>query len=145
MTEEKESVKKEVQKEKEIDPLLNELIDVMKTIKEKMPDYEKEERITVFLEYRREKENHFGTEKQNMSNEKSVDIESLLNSLTFRTAKKNGDLKYAVIDLELAKKLPKKFEVNGREYSVKTYENEKKAVIYEDLKKVQKQKNVQKQ
>ena len=74
-----------------------------------------------------------------------MDIESLLNSLTFRTAKKNGDLKYAVIDLELAKKLPQKFEVNGREYSVKTYENEKKAVIYEDLKKVQKQKNVQKQ
>jgi len=145
MTEEKETAKKEVQKEKEIDPLLNELIDDMKTIKEKMPDYEKEERITVFLEYRREKENHFGMEKQNMSNEKRVDIESLLNSLTFRTAKKNGDLKYAFIDLELAKKLPKKFEVNGRKYSVKTYENEKKAVIYEDLKKVQKQKNVQKQ
>jgi len=142
MTEEKEA-KKEAQKE--IDPHLKELIEVMKAIKKEMPDFEKEERITVFLEYRREKENHFGTEKQNMSNEKSVDIESLLNSLTFRTAKKNVDLKYAVIDLELAKKLPKKFEVNGREYSVKTYENEKKAVIYEDLKKVQKQKNVQKQ
>jgi len=127
MTEEKETAKKEDQKEKEIDPLLNGLIDDMKTIKERMPDYEKEERITVFLEYRREKENHFGTEKQNMSNEKRVNIESLLNSLTFRTAKKNGDLKYAFIDLELAKKLPKKFEANGREYSVKTYENEKKS------------------
>jgi len=91
-------------------------------------------------------QNHFNNGESKKNNSTSpVDIESLLNSLTFRTAKKNGDLKYAVIDLELAKKLPKKFEVNGREYSVKTYENEKKAVIYEDLKKVQKQKNVQKQ
>ena len=142
MTEEKET-KKEAQRE--VDPKLLELIELMKTIQKEMPTSEKEERITVYLEYMRERKNSYSIEKQSMSNENHVDIESLLNSLTFRTAKKNGDLKYAFIDLELAKKLPKKFEANGREYSVKTYENEKKAVIYEDLKKVQKQKNVHKQ
>jgi len=144
MTEEKE-VKKETQKE-EIDPKLKELIEIMKTIQKEMPNADPSERITVFLRYLEEqKHSNFGTEKQNMNSANPVNLESLLNTLSFKSAKKNGDLKYAVIDLELAKKLPKKFEVNGKEYSVKTYENEKKAVIYENIKKDQKQKNAQKQ
>jgi len=144
MTEEKIN-QKEKEAQKEVDPKLLELIEIMKTIRKEMSDAEKEERITVFLEYMRERKNGYSTEKQSLNNENSVDIGSLLKTLTFRTAKKNGDLKYAVIDLELAKKLPAKFEANGKEYAVKTYENEKKAVIYENLKKAQKQKNVQTQ
>jgi len=91
-------------------------------------------------------QNHANNGENNKNNSTSpADIGSLLKTLNFRTAKKNGDLKYAVIDLELAKKLPAKFEANGKEYAVKIYENEKKAVIYENLKKAQKQKNVQTQ
>ena len=91
-------------------------------------------------------QNHFYNGESNKKNDTNpVNLESLLNSLTFRTAKKNGDLKYAIIDIELAKKLPQAFEVNGKRFSVKTYENEKKAIIYENIKKDQKQKNAQKQ
>ena len=140
---EKDVKEKEVQNEKEIDTRLKELIEIMKFIQKEMPNADPSERITIFLRYVEElKHNNFGTEKQNM-NTSPVNLESLLNSLTFRTAK-NGDLKYAVINMDLADKLPKKFVVNGKEYSVKTYENENKAVIYENIKKDQKQKNVQK-
>ena len=99
---------KETQNEK-IDPLLNELIETMKTIQKEMPTSEKEERITVFLEYMRERKNGYSTEKQNMNNESHVDIESLLSTLSFRQAK-NGKSEFASIDPELGKKLPKSFE-----------------------------------
>jgi hypothetical protein len=134
MTEEKE-VKKEAQKE--VDPKLLELIEIMKTIRKEMPDVEKEERITVFLEYMRERKNGYSTEKQSMNNESHVDIESLLNSLSFRQAK-NGKSEFANIDPELGKKLPKSFERG--EYS---YFNKGDALIR--VKKTPKQKNLQKQ
>ncbi|PSN82966.1 hypothetical protein B9Q01_06415 [Candidatus Marsarchaeota G1 archaeon OSP_D] len=132
MTEEKE-VKKEAQKE--VDLKLLELIEVMKAIKKEMPDFEKEERITVFLEYRREKGNHFGTEKQNMNSTNSVSIESLLNTLTFRQAK-NGKSEFANISQDLGAKLPKQFDVG--EYS---YFNKGDALIR--VRKTSKQKKMQ--
>jgi len=134
MTEEKET-KKEAQKE--VDPKLLELIEVMKTIQKEMPTSEKEERITVFLEYMRERKNGYSTEKQNMNNESHVDIESLLSTLSFRQAK-NGKSEFASIDPELGKKLPKSFERG--EYS---YFNKGDALI--KVKKTPKQKNLQKQ
>jgi len=134
MTEEKET-KKEAQKE--VDPKLLELIEVMKTIQKEMPTSEKEERITVFLEYMRERKNGYSTEKQNMNNESHVDIESLLSALSFRQAK-NGKSEFASIDPELGKKLPKSFERG--EYS---YFNKGDALIR--VKKTPKQKNLQKQ
>ena len=89
-------------------------------------------------------QNHTNNGESNKNNSTSpVNIESLINSLSFKTAKKNGDLRYAFIDMELARKLPKTFEMNGKKYSVKMYENEKKAVIYEEN--IQKLKNVKKQ
>jgi len=135
MTEEKETAKKEAQKE--VDPKLLELIEVMKTIQKEMPTSEKEERITVFLEYMRERKNSYSnsTEKQNMSNESHVDIESLLNSLSFRQAK-NGKSEFASIDPELGKKLPKSFERG--EYN---YFNKGDALIR--VRKTQKQKKTQ--
>jgi|BEDMetMinimDraft_2_1075160.scaffolds.fasta_scaffold12457_2 hypothetical protein len=135
MTEEKEA-KKEAKNE-EIDPKLKELIEIMKLIQKEMPNAEKEERITVFLEYTRERKNYVGTEKQSMSNENHVDIESLLNSLSFRQAK-NGKSEFASIDPELGKKLPKTFERG--EYN---YYNKGDALIR--VKNTPKQKNVQKQ
>ena len=51
---EKDVKGKEVQNEKEIDTRLKELIEIMKVIQKEMPNAEKEERITVFLEYTRE-------------------------------------------------------------------------------------------
>jgi len=134
MTEEKET-KKEAQKE--VDPKLLELIEVMKTIQKEMPTSEKEERITVFLEYMSERKNGYSTEKQNMNNESHVDIESLLSTLSFRQAK-NGKSEFASIDPELGKKLPKSFE-HG-EYS---YFNKGDTLIR--VKKTPKQKNLQKQ
>ena len=127
--------KKEAQKE--VDPKLLELIEVMKTIQKEMPTSEKEERITVFLEYMRERKNGYSTEKQNMNNESHVDIESLLSTLSFRQAK-NGKSEFASIDPELGKKLPKSFERG--EYS---YYNKGDALIR--VKKTPKQKNFQKQ
>jgi len=132
MTEEKEA-KKEAQKE--IDPKLLELIEVMKTIRKEMPDVEKEERITVFLEYMRERKNSYSIEKQSMSNENHVDIESLLSTLSFRQAK-NGKSEFASIDPELGKKLPKSFERG--EYN---YYNKGDALIR--IKKTSKQKKTQ--
>ena len=134
MTEEKE-VKKEAQKE--IDPKLLELIETMETIREKMPKAEKEERITVFLEYRREKGNHFGTEKQNMNSTSPVNIESLVNTLSFKTSK-NGKSEFASIDKDLGAKLPQSFEYGGYNYY-----NKGDALIR--VKNTPKQKNVQKQ
>jgi len=113
MTEEKE-VKKETQNE-EIDPKLKELIEIMKLIQKEMPNAEKEERITVFLEYRREKGNHFGTEKQNMNSANPVSMESLLSTLSFKTSK-NGKSEYANISKELGAKLPQSFEHEGYSY-----------------------------
>jgi len=115
MTEEKET-KKEAQKE--VDPKLLELIEIMKTIKEKMPNAEKEERITVFLEFCREKENHFRTEKQNTNNANPVNIESLLNTLSFKLAK-NGKSEFATIDPEIAQKLPREFQIKDNTFFVK--------------------------
>jgi len=132
MTEEKEA-KKEAQKE--IDPKLLELIEIMKTIRKEMPDVEKEERITVFLEYMRERKNSYSIEKQSMSNENHVDIESLLSTLSFRQAK-NGKSEFASIDPELGKKLPKSFERG--EYN---YYNKGDALIR--IKKTSKQKKTQ--
>jgi len=112
MTEEKNE--KEIQNEK-IDPLLKELIEIMKTIRKEMPDAEKEERITIFLEYRRERGNHFGTKKQNMNSANPVSIESLVNAFSFKTAK-NGKSEFVSIDPELGKKLPQQFDVGEYSY-----------------------------
>ena len=132
MTEEKEVKGKEAQKE--VDPLLKELIDVMKAIKKEMSDFEKEERITVFLEYRREKENHFRTEKQNTNNANPVNIETLLNSLVFKKSK-NGKSEFATIDPEIAQKLPQEFEIKDDKFFVK--KDSKTPVIIKLKKKTQ--------
>jgi len=114
MTEEKEA-KKEAQNE-EIDPKLKELIEIMKLIQKEMPNAEKEERITVFLEYTRERKNSYvGTEKQNTN---EINLESLVNSLSFRTSK-NGTSVYATIDPEIAQKLPREFEIKDDKFFVK--------------------------
>jgi len=105
---------KEKEHSEEIDPKLKELIEIMKLIQKEMPNAEKEERITVFLEYRREKGNHFGTEKQTNSTN-PVNIESLVNALSFRTAK-NGKSEFVSIDPELGKKLPQQFDVGEYSY-----------------------------
>ena len=111
---EKNVKEKEIQKEKEIDPHLKELIEVMKAIKKEMPDFEKEERITVFLEYRREKGNH-EAEKQTVNSTNPVSMESLLNTLTFKTAK-NGKSEFAKIEKDLGAKLPQHFTVGEYDY-----------------------------
>jgi len=110
---EKDVNQKEVQNEK-IDPHLKELIEVMKAIKKEMPDFEKEERITVFLEYRREKGNH-EAEKQTVNSTNPVSMESLLNTLTFKTAK-NGKSEFAKIEKDLGAKLPQHFTVGEYDY-----------------------------
>jgi hypothetical protein len=113
MTEEKEA-KKEAQKE--IDPKLKELIEIMKLIQKEMPNAEKEERITVFLEYTRERKNSYvDTEKQNTN---EINLESLVNALSFRTSK-NGTSVYATIDPEIAQKLPREFEIKDDKFFVK--------------------------
>jgi len=127
---------KEKEAQKEVDPKLLELIEIMKTIRKEMPDVEKEERITVFLEYMREKKNYSNfTEKQNLNNESHVDIESLLSTLSFRQAK-NGKSEFANISQDLGAKLPKQFDVG--EYS---YYNKGEALIR--VKKTSKQKKTQ--
>ena len=113
MTEEKE-VKKETQKE-EIDPKLKELIEIMKLIQKEMPNAEKEERITVFLEYTRERKNGYSTEKQNMNSANPVSMESLLSTLTFKTAK-NGKSEFAKIEKDFGAKLPQHFTVGEYDY-----------------------------
>jgi hypothetical protein len=113
---EKDVKEKEVQNEKEIDPHLKELIEVMKAIKKEMPDFEKEERITVFLEYTRERKNSYvDTEKQNTN---EINLESLVNALSFRTSK-NGTSLYATLDPKIAQKLPREFEIKDDKFFVK--------------------------
>jgi len=126
---EKDVKEKETQNEKEIDPHLKELIEIMKTIQKEMPNAEKEERITVFLEYMRERKNNISAGKEN------VDIESLLNTLFFKPAK-NGKSEFANISKELGAKLPQSFEHEG--YS---YFNKGDALIR--VKKIPKQKKAQ--
>jgi len=133
---EKDVGQKEKEAQKEIDPLLNELIETMKIIQKEMPTSEKEERITVFLEYMRERKNGYSTEKQSMRNA-NPDIESLVNALSFKTSK-NGKSEFASIDKDLGAKLPQSFE-----YGEYNYYNKGDALIR--VKKPQKQKNVQKQ
>ena len=112
---EKDVNQKEVQNEK-IDPKLKELIEIMKLIQKEMPNAEKEERITVFLEYTRERKNSYvGTEKQNTN---EINLESLVNALSFR-ASKNGTSVYATIDPEIAQKLPREFEIKDDKFFVK--------------------------
>jgi hypothetical protein len=95
---------------------LKELIEIMKLIQKEMPNAEKEERITVFLEYTRERKNSYvGTEKQNTN---EINLESLVNSLSFRTSK-NGTSVYATIDPEIAQKLPREFEIKDDKFFVK--------------------------
>ena len=113
---EKDLKGKEVQNEKEIDPQLKELIEIMKLIQKEMPNAEKEERITVFLEYTRERKNSYvDTEKQNMNSMNPVQIETLLKSLSFKTSK-NGKSEFANIDKELGKRLPFHFNYGGYNY-----------------------------
>jgi ABC-type Fe3+-hydroxamate transport system substrate-binding protein len=126
---EKDINQKETQNEKENEPLLNELIETMKKIKKEMSDSEKEERITVFLEYMRERKNNTSAGKEN------VDIESLLNTFFFKPAK-NGKSEFANISKELGAKLPQSFEHGG--YS---YYNKGDALIR--VKKTSKQKKTQ--
>ncbi|NAY82465.1 MAG: hypothetical protein GU362_06280 [Thaumarchaeota archaeon] len=109
---------KEKEHSEEIDPKLKELIEIMKLIQKEMPNAEKEERITVFLEFCREKENHFRTEKQNTNNANPVNIESLLNTLSFKLAK-NGKSEFATIDPEIAQKLPREFQIKDNTFFVK--------------------------
>ena len=113
---EKDVKEKEVQNEKEIDTRLKELIKIMKFIQKEMPNAEKEERITVFLEYTRERKNSYvDTEKQNTN---EINLESLVNALSFR-ASKNGTSVYATIDPEIAQKLPREFEIKDDKFFVK--------------------------
>jgi len=113
---EKDVKEKEVQNEKEIDTRLKELIEIMKLIQKEMPNAEKEERITVFLEYTRERKNSYvDTEKQNTN---EINLESLVNALSFR-ASKNGTSVYATIDPEIAQKLPREFEIKDDKFFVK--------------------------
>jgi len=137
MTEEKVVNQKEKEAQKEIDPKLKELIEIMKTIRKEMSDAEKEERITVFLEYTRERKNGYSSEKQSMNNENSVDIGSLLKTLNFKQAK-NGKSEYATIPKEFSQKIPQSFEYGGYNYY-----NKGDALIR--VKNTPKQKNVQKQ
>ena len=138
MTEEKETVKKEVQKEKEaqkeVDPKLLELIEIMKTIRKEMSDAEKEERITVFLEYMREKKNGYSTEKQSLNNENPVDIGSLLKTLSFKKSK-SGKSEFAPIDPKIAQNIPQEFETKEDKFFVKKDSNNKTAVIIKVKKK----------
>ena len=81
-----------------------------------MPNVEKEERITVFLEYTRERKNiYVDTEKQNTN---EINLESLVNALSFRTSK-NGTSVYATIDPEIAQKLPREFQIKDDKFFVK--------------------------
>jgi len=110
---EKDVKEKEVQNEKEIDTRLKELIEIMKLIQKEMPNAEKEERITVFLEYTRERKNSYvDTEKQNTN---EINLESLVNALSFKPAK-NGKSEFANIDKDLGAKLPQSFEYGGYNY-----------------------------
>ena len=107
---------KEKEHSEEIDPKLKELIEIMKLIQKEMPNAEKEERITVFLEYTRERKNSYvDTEKQNTN---EINLESLVNALSFRTSK-NGTSVYATIDPEIAQKLPREFEIKDDKFFVK--------------------------
>ena len=129
---------KEKEHSEEIDPKLKELIEIMKLIQKEMPNAEKEERITVFLEYMRERKNNYvDIEKQNMNSANPVNIESLLSTLSFKPAK-NGKSEFANIDKDLGAKLPQSFEYGGYNYY-----NKGDALIR--VKKTPKQKNLQKQ
>jgi len=116
--EEKETAKKEAQNEaqnEKIDPRLKDLIGIMKLIQKEMPNADPSERITVFLRYLEEqKHNNFGTEKQTVSTN-PVNIESLVNALSFKTSK-NGKSEFASIDKDLGAKLPQSFEYGGYNY-----------------------------
>jgi len=110
---EKDVKEKEVQNE--IDPKLQELIEVMKIIDREMPNAEKEERISVFIEYMREKKpSNFGV-KQNPSNTNEINLVSLVNALSFKQAK-NGKSEFANIDKDLGSKLPQRFDYGGYNY-----------------------------
>jgi hypothetical protein len=107
---------KEKEHSEEIDPKLKELIEIMKLIQKEMPNAEKEERITVFLEYTRERRNSYvDTEKQNMNSLNPVNIESLLNSLSFKQSK-NGKSEFANIEKDLGARLSQRFTVGEYEY-----------------------------
>jgi len=109
---EKELNGKEMQSEKEIDPKLKELIEIMKVIDREMPNVEKEERITVFLEYARERKcSNFVTEKAT----NTMNIGSLLNSLSFKQSK-NGKSEFVNIDKELGERLPQRFDYGEYSY-----------------------------
>jgi len=107
---------KEKEQSEEIDPKLKELIEIMKLIQKEMPNAEKEERITVFLEYTRErKSNNIRTEKQNLNSMNPMNVESLINSLSFK-ASKNGKSEFANISQDLGARLPQSFEYGEYSY-----------------------------
>jgi len=82
-------------------------------------------------------QNHFNNGENNKKNNMNpVNIESLVNALSFKTSK-NGKSEFASIDKDLGAKLPQSFE-----YGEYNYYNKGDALIR--VKKPQKQKNVQK-
>ena len=82
-------------------------------------------------------QNHFYNGESNKKNNMNpVNIESLVNALSFKTSK-NGKSEFASIDKDLGAKLPQSFE-----YGEYNYYNKGDALIR--VKKPQKQKNVQK-
>jgi len=81
-------------------------------------------------------QNHFNNGESN-KNANPVNVESLINSLSFKTSK-NGKSEFANISQDIGEKLPKQFDLG--EYS---YYNKGDALIR--VKKTPKQKNVQKQ
>ena len=110
---EKDVKEKEVQSEK-IDPRLKELIEIMKLIQKEMPNADPSIIITIFLRYLEEqKHNNFGIVKQNPMN--STNIESLVNSLSFKQAK-NGKSEFVKIEKDLGAKLPQRFTVGEYDY-----------------------------
>ena len=83
-------------------------------------------------------QNHFYNGESNKKNNMNpVNIESLVNALSFKTSK-NGKSEFASIDKDLGAKLPQSFE-----YGEYNYYNKGDALIR--VKKPQKQKNAQKQ
>jgi hypothetical protein len=83
-------------------------------------------------------QNHFNNGENNKKNNMNpVNIESLVNALSFKTSK-NGKSEFASIDKDLGAKLPQSFEYGGYNYY-----NKGDALIR--VKKTPKQKNAQKQ
>ncbi|MGC8558907.1 MAG: hypothetical protein ACP5NC_07980 [Nitrososphaeria archaeon] len=86
---------------------LDEMVKLMKEIRAKLPKASPEERITVFLEYRRsQKAAH------------PANLRGLVSSLEFKPAK-NGKSEVARTDRSVTSQLPSSFEFDGYTYFTK--------------------------